>query len=499
MLFNSLEFLLFFPLVLMIYYLIPIRYRYLWLLFASYFFYMCWNVRYILLLMTSTVVTFISGLLIEKVKQSEEDDAKKNKSKKMIVFFCAFINLTILFYFKYANFAIDMLTHIFGLLNIQLNIPSVDVLLPVGISFYTFQALSYTVDVYRDEIKAEKNIFRYALFVSFFPQLVAGPIERSKNLLRQLEDPKPFNYEKARDGFLLMLWGYFVKMAVADRISIFVNVVYGDPKTYPGFLLVMATVLFAMQIYCDFYGYSTIAVGAAKFLGVDLMENFNAPYLSFSIAEFWRKWHISLTSWFRDYLYIPLGGNRKGKLRKHLNIMIVFLVSGLWHGADLTYVIWGALNGFYQVIGDLLRPVRNKLIEVMHVNRDSYLHKGLQLLVTFTLVCFSWIFFRAENLNKAIEVISSIFSVHNFIDVLKNRSFYYCELDFYNFWFMFLAIFIVLFVDVCKNKNIVIRNHIIAQKDLIRWLIIALSICAILLFGVWGPAFDQSQFIYFQF
>lgn len=341
MLFNSIDFLIFFPIVLIVYFIFPNKIKYLWLLAASYYFYMCWNAKYALLILVSTIITYVSGLLLEKVKRTKFERKKIKYIKNWIVAGSFALNLSILFYFKYVNFAIDLLTKLFDKVNIALNITQFDIILPVGISFYTFQALSYTVDVYRDDIYAEKNFFRYALFVSFFPQLVAGPIERSKNLLKQLAVPQKFKFENFREGLLLMLWGYFLKIVLADRIAIFVDTVYGDFYAYTGWYIVVATVLFGVQIYCDFAGYSTIAMGAAKILGIQLMENFNAPYFSVSVAEFWRKWHISLTLWFKDYLYIPLGGSRKGKLRKYLNKMIVFLCSGLWHGASLSFVVWG--------------------------------------------------------------------------------------------------------------------------------------------------------------
>lgn len=347
MLFNSLHFLIFFPVVVGIYYLIPQKARSYWLLLASYYFYMCWNAKYVVLLLFSTVVTYVSGILLERCGRAEEEEKKIRCRKKLYVAASFILNLSILFVFKYLNFGMESLQWIFGQMHIALNVPAVDLLLPVGISFYTFQALGYTMDVYRGEIYAEKNFFRYALFVSFFPQLVAGPIERSKNLLRQLDKPAKPSFDSFRDGILLMLWGYFMKVVLADRIAVFVDTVYGDFETYTGVYLIVATILFAVQIYCDFSGYSVIAMGAAEILGIRLMENFNAPYLSVSVAEFWRRWHISLSSWFRDYLYIPLGGNRKGKMRKYINLLITFGVSGLWHGADWSYVIWGLLNGVW--------------------------------------------------------------------------------------------------------------------------------------------------------
>ena len=310
MLFNSIEFLIFFPIVICVYFILPKKFKQLWLLIASYYFYMCWNAKYALLLLFSTVVTFCSGLMLEKAKHIEAGEKDKKKILNAIVAGSFILNLAVLFFFKYTNFALQALSGFLSrALYIYIDVPVFDIVLPVGISFYTFQALSYTMDVYRNEIYAEKNFIRYALFVSFFPQLVAGPIERSKNLLKQLNVPKKFCFENFREGLLLMLWGYFLKVVIADRIAVFVDTVYNDYATYAGWYLIIATMLFAVQIYCDFYGYSSIAVGAAKVLGIKLMENFNAPYFSATVSQFWRNWHISLTSWFRDYLYIPLGGN----------------------------------------------------------------------------------------------------------------------------------------------------------------------------------------------
>lgn len=343
MLFNSYNFLIFFPIVTLIYYLIPQKIRYIWLLIASYYFYMCWNVKYVSILLFSTIVTYISGLLISKANNIK-DDKKRKRLKKVFVILSFVINLSILFLFKYFDFFVDNINRILSRLNIEVINLSFDVILPVGISFYIFQALSYTVDIYNDDVKAEKNFLKYALFVSFFPQLVAGPIERSKNLLKQINEKHYFNGERIKDGLLLMIWGGFQKIVIADRVAIVVNTVFNNFPQYPGMYIVVACILFAFQIYCDFSGYSIIAMGAAKVMGFELMENFNAPYFSMSVAEFWRRWHISLSSWFRDYLYIPLGGNRKGKVRKYINLMIVFLVSGLWHGAQWSFVVWGMLN-----------------------------------------------------------------------------------------------------------------------------------------------------------
>ncbi len=499
MLFNSIDFLIFFPIVLSVYFIIPnSRIKQLWLLASSYYFYMCWNARYAILILTSTFITYLSGILLEKVKQADLISEKQVLYKRSIVAGSLLSNLGILFYFKYINFTIDVISRIFTHVHIQLNMPSFDIMLPVGISFYTFQALSYTMDVYRDEIYAEKDFFQYALFVSFFPQLVAGPIERSKNLLKQLAVPKNFNFENFREGILLMIWGYFLKIVIADRLSIFIDRVYGDHSVYGGWYLIVATIFFAVQIYCDFGGYSTIAMGAAKILGIDLMENFDAPYLSTSVAGFWRKWHISLTSWFKDYLYIPLGGSRKGKFRKYMNKMSVFLVSGLWHGAQFSFIMWGGMNGAYQVIGEILQPVRDKLVSVLHLNRHSIGHKLVHVFGTFVLVDLSWVFFRAKGVKEAFSMIKSIFTVNN-LYVLFDGSIYNCGLDMANFWLAIICIGILLFADVCKYRKIRIRDVIIAQDYWFRWLIIASSVCMILLLGKWGPSFDKASFIYFQF
>ncbi len=498
MLFNSLQFLIFFPIVLLVYHVLPAKVKQYWLLVASYYFYMCWNAKYALLIFASTVITFLSGILMEKIKQKDTAEKKKTTLKKWVVAGSFLINLGILFFFKYFNFTVDLLTSIFASMHIELNIPAFDVILPVGISFYTFQALSYTMDVYRGDIYAEKNFFRYALFVSFFPQLVAGPIERSKNLIKQLAVPKKFDWDKAKEGILLMLWGYFLKLVIADRAAIFVNTVYGRYTEFGGSMLVLASVLFAFQIYCDFSGYSVIAMGASKVLGIDLMENFKAPYLSTSVAAFWRNWHISLTSWFKDYLYIPLGGSRKGKIRKYLNKIIVFLVSGLWHGANLTFVVWGGLNGLYQVIGEVLDPLKEKVFSWIHVSRKSAVMAIIRGLITFVLVDFTWIFFRAETLTDAVTIIKTIGQNFSMIS-LTDGTILRCGLDMGNILVLILSLMILFVSDIFKKKQVVIRQKVMGSNVWLQDVIVIASICFLLIFGIWGVGYDASNFIYFQF
>lgn len=342
MLFNSFNFMFFFPLVVLVYFVIPKRGRYIWLLFSSYIFYMGWNPKYALLIAFSTVITYFGGILLERF--NDQADEKARSRKKGILVATIFINIGILIYFKYFDFILQNINLLLESCGVTAFNKGFDIILPVGISFYTFQALGYIIDVYRGEIKAEKNILRYSLFVSFFPQLVAGPIERSKNLLRQIDNVENigiWNYSRIKNGLILMLWGFFLKMVIADRAAILVDNVYDAYWMYGSIELILATVLFAIQIYCDFSSYSLIAIGAAKVMGFELMENFNTPYFSCSVKEFWSRWHISLSTWFRDYLYIPLGGNRCSKKKKYRNLMITFLVSGLWHGASWNYIFWG--------------------------------------------------------------------------------------------------------------------------------------------------------------
>lgn len=490
MVFNSYSFLIFFPIVVLVNFLIPKKAQYLWLLVASYYFYMNWDAKYALLLLFSTTVTYLCGLMIERTTLPE--------TKKMALAAGFVLNIGVLFFFKYFDFAIETVNLLLSGTGLSVPNPDFNILLPVGISFYIFQALSYIMDVYRKEITAEKNFLKYALFVSFFPQLVAGPIERSKNLIRQVNETHRFDYEKMRDGLLIMSWGYFLKLVIADRVAIIVDTVYGSYTEYGGVYLIVASVLFAVQIYCDFAGYSTIAIGAAKILGFQLMENFNCPYFSRSIAEFWRRWHISLSSWFRDYLYIPLGGNRKGTVKKYVNIMIVFLVSGLWHGAAGTYVVWGFIHGLYQVIGALTRPVRDKLNVLFDMKPESIGHRLMSGLVTFALVDFAWIFFRAESLGAAVEIIKSMVHIGN-ISILWNGALYELGVSARGFQIMLLSIAVLLVADFMKYKGIQVRKLILEQELWCRWICYIVIVMFIMIFGIWGGSYDAASFIYFQF
>lgn len=498
MLFNSYSFLIFFPIVVLVSFLIPKKVQHIWLLCASYFFYMNWDAKYVLLLLFSTVITYLSGICIDKIRKGRETSADIVRYKEKIVVAVSFVlNLLLLFIFKYLYFTIDSLNLLLGQFSLALPNPSFSIILPVGISFYIFQALSYTMDIYRSEIQVERSFFRYALFVSFFPQLVAGPIERSKNLLRQVNEVHRFNYDNMRDGLLIMIWGYFMKLVIADRAAIVVDTVYGDISAYGGIYLLIATVLFAVQIYCDFAGYSLIAIGAAEILGFRLMENFNCPYFSASIGEFWRRWHISLSTWFRDYLYIPLGGNRKGTLRKYLNLLIVMLVSGLWHGASGTFVIWGGLHGIYQVLGDILRPIRDYINKFFGLKKEALSHKLVCGAFIFGLVDFAWIFFRAGTFKEAVEIIKGIF--HMNISMLSVDGLTQLGLDWDNIKLLVLAIIILFIADIFKYNGVQLRKIIFEQELWFRWICYIGAVLFVLIFGVWGGTYDASSFIYFQF
>lgn len=491
MLFNSLSFLIFFPLVVLLYFAIGQKYRWIWLLFASYYFYMSWNAVYGLLLMASTVVTYFVGLFVDKYKN-------QIRRRKLVLILGLVINLGILAYYKYFVFIADNINAVLSRIGISLRIPVFDILLPVGISFYTFQALGYAIDVYRGETKVEKNIFRYALFVSFFPQLVAGPIERSNNLLKQIQVAQPFKYERFQKGLMMMAYGYFLKVVMADNIAIVVNTVYGDISRYKGAYLLVATVLFAFQIYGDFGGYSMIAIGAARVMGFDLMENFNAPYLSQSVTEFWHRWHISLSQWFRDYLYIPLGGNRKGTVRKYFNVMVVFLLSGLWHGASWNYVIWGGLNGLFQVIEGMCKKLTAKVCEVLNIKTELDLFKAFKVFVTFILVDFTWLFFRAGGAAEGFKIVKSIFSDYN-IWVLFDGSLYNLGLGEKAFRVMLLAIVAVLIYDYEKVKGLMVYDWLSKQQFVFRLVVYVFVVAIILTFGAWGGGFNENTFLYFQF
>lgn len=500
MLFNTFEFLIFFPVVTLLFFVVPRRLRYIWLLLASYFFYMCWNAKYGLLLLGTTFVTWLCGLVLGRIARSTAPENLRARRRKWCLAVAVVVNFGVLFVFKYFDFALVNLNRVLTRLHLQAVQSPFDLVLPVGISFFTFQAVGYVIDVYRGDVEPEKNFLRYALFLSFFPQLVAGPIERSKNLLPQIQHLERVEFvpEDVRYGLLAMALGLAQKMVIADRIGSIIDPVFADFNAYSGAQIIVAVLLFTVQLYCDFAGYSQIAIGAARVLGIRLMENFRAPYLSGSVKEFWRNWHISLTTWFTDYVYIPLGGNRKGKARKYLNTMIVFLISGLWHGANWSYVAWGGLNGLYQILQDATNNLRPKLYRVLHIHTGSAGFKVVSRVVVTGLYSFSLVFFRASYFQEAIAILQRIAATFQPMTLLSTGVF-----DLFGsaqmLAVMIAAIGILFVLDYVTYTKGDCRAAILRQDVWVRWSIYLALIVAILVFGVYGESYVQTQFIYFQF
>ena len=405
MTFNSWEFLIFYPIVALLYYLLPKKLVWPMLLISSYYFYMFYQPDLIYLIFGTTLISWIASHIITK--------SEKKSIRKLWLALTLIVCLGVLFFYKYFNFLAGSVVSLAEMFGAAPSPVALNLILPVGISFYTFQTLSYVIDVYRGNVQPEKNFFFYALFVSFFPQLVAGPIERPDNLIPQLRERHPWRSENAVKGAKHMLVGFFKKIVVADGISIYVDAVYNNTENASTFAVILATMLFAVQIYCDFSGYTDIAIGCARIMGIRLMQNFNHPYMATSIKEFWSRWHISLSSWFKDYLYFPLGGSRCALPRALMNLMIVFLVSGLWHGAAWTYVIWGGIHGVYQIVGRLTAKKRSAFLSKRGLSENMPLIAWIRRVNVFLLVCFAWMFFRANSTADAFYLVGKLFTGWN--------------------------------------------------------------------------------------
>jgi alginate O-acetyltransferase complex protein AlgI len=482
MIFNSVEFLIFFPIVAALFYLLPHRNRWVLLLVASYFFYMSWRPQYVILLVLSTLVDYFVG-----IRMAAE---VRPHFRRAYLIFSIVTNLGLLFVFKYFNFFSASANTLFQSIGVNYPLPMLDILLPVGISFYTFQTLSYSIDVYRGKTQPEKHLGIFALFVAFFPQLVAGPIERSNHLLPQFYKTITFDYERVVGGLQRIAWGFFKKIVIADRLALMVNIVYGSPTQYTGNYLIIATIAFGFQIYCDFSAYSDIAIGAARVIGFDLMENFWQPYYARSVQEFWQRWHISLSTWFRDYLYIPLGGNRVSIPRWSLNIMIVFIVSGLWHGASWTFVIWGAIHGFLIVVTMLWSRVAYRIPWSLPL--PAPLKSGVQIFLTFALVTFAWIFFRANSLSDAVYIVRHLFTNLQFTlsgygSIMPGGAFQIA--------IAFVAILLMESVHWLQMTTGSVRLLLRRQPIWLRWSAYYALVFLIIMFGKFGFV----EFIYFQF
>lgn len=431
---------------------------------------------YILILGFTIFIDYYAGLYIE---------AAKGKKRKLFLIISLIANIGVLAVFKYYNFLNDNFAFLFQFFGFEYPIPYLNIILPIGLSFHTFQAMSYTIEVFRGHQKAEKHFGIYALYVMFYPQLVAGPIERPQNLLHQFREKFEFNYARVVDGLKLMLWGFFKKIVVADRLAIYVNAVYGNSDQHNGVTLIVATIFFAFQIYCDFSGYSDIAIGAAKVMGFKLMLNFNRPYFSKSISEFWRRWHISLSTWFRDYLYISLGGNRVSIPHWYLNLFLVFLISGLWHGANWTYIIWGSLNGLYLIFSIFTSNFRSKVLEITKIIKFPRFLNLIQIIFTFVLSCIAWIFFRASSTNEALNILYKVLTPKGSIFIESPAMMIYSV-------FGILLLLLVEFKREYYTGDFSFFNN---PNWFVRNLSYAIIIILILLIGV----FDGGQFIYFQF
>ncbi len=479
MLFNSLEFAIFFPIVAGGFFLLAQRWRVKWLLAASCLFYMAFIPAYILILLVTILIDYFAGIYIEKAE---------GRRKTALLWMSILSTCTVLFIFKYFNFFTGSFVGVAQLFGLKLPRPVISIILPIGLSFHTFQSLSYVIEVFYGRQRSERNFIVYATYVMFFPQLVAGPIERPQNLLHQFRECHDINYTNVTGGLKRMAWGFFKKLVVADRLALYVNDVYATPRHFNGLQLTIATLFFAYQIYCDFSGYSDIAIGAAQVLGFRLMENFRTPYYSLSIAEFWRRWHISLSTWFKDYLYIPLGGNRMGGNRHILNLLITFSVSGLWHGANWTYACWGLLNGVYLISGWLTKNWRDRCLGTLGLHENTPVRKGIMLGSTLVLTCVAWIVFRARNMSDAVYVFTHLASGWNFRKISTEQ-------------FLMRQMPLALIGIAVLELGQLLRGRISVHSVLgnsplaVRWGLYAGFVMAVLMFGI----YQKAQFIYFQF
>ena len=479
MAFNSLHYAFFLILVVFGYFSLPHRFRWVLLLIGSYYFYMCWKPEYVVLLILSTLIDYFAGLGLGKYTNETV--------RKWILGVSLGSNLGMLFFFKYWDFFGRNVETFLGSFNLFVHWPATGFLLPVGISFYTFQSMSYTIDVYRGQKTAEPHLGLFALYIVYFPQLVAGPIERSTNLFPQLARTTPvaFDPDRTVDGLRLILWGIVKKVVIADRLGLFVAMAYGNVGLHPPSTSVLAAWFFAIQVYCDFSGYSDIAIGSARIMGVDLMTNFHKIYWSTSVTEYWKRNHISLTTWFRDYLYIPLGGSRKGKLRKYLNVMAIFIVSGFWHGAGWTYVFWGTLNGFYLVYEQITADLRARVTSALHLDRIPRLKAAARMVLTFNLVALGLVFFRSATFDDALTILGRVFTMPWGKPFLGSPA---------NVIYGVLGVALLFAVEYFQRDDRLDRAiggwHVLG-----RWGFYSACVLAILMIGV----FDGGQFIYFQF
>ena len=488
MLFNSLDFAIFLPLVFIIFWILngQLKAQNFFLLIVSYIFYGWWDWRFLLLIIFSTIVDYSIGVLLEK--------EKKKRRRKSLLWTSIIVNLGLLGFFKYYNFFLDNFISAFSFFGSEINTNSLNIILPVGISFYTFQTLSYTIDIYKDKLKPVNDIVAFSAFVSFFPQLVAGPIERATNLLPQFKIKRKFNYSNAVNGMRQILWGFFKKIVIADTCALYSNLIFNDYTNFSGIALLFGAVLFAFQIYGDFSGYSDIAIGTSRLFGFNLKQNFNFPYFSRDIAEFWRRWHISLSTWFRDYLYIPLGGSKGTISKKIRNVFIIFIVSGFWHGAKWTFIVWGVINALYFIPLLVLKKNRLHTDSVAPNKVFPNAREFIQMAATFVLVTIAWVFFRAENIAIATDYIylmtTDIFNKIGFVQVL--------DIFYFKIGYIFPLVFSLFILLEWRGREFkyAIENIFLSKKRRIRFSFYYFLLLTIIYFTING---EEQEFIYFQF
>ena len=478
-------FFLFFPLVTLVWFLLPAPGRRPWLLCASWWFLLCGGPEHLLSLLAATVVTYLGAQLL---------DRREGGRRKAVLAVLLVLLFGTLFLLKYLGFALGLLERLLTAAGLAFSSPALDLLLPAGVSFYLFMATGYLIDVYRRDRPAERSFLDLALFLAYFPYLLSGPIGRAGSLLPQFRRPAPFRWESFRRGLLRFLWGAFKKLVIADRLGLLVSTVYAAPDSFGRLQVAAAAAAFSIQIYCDFSAYSDMALGCAEVMGFHLMENFRTPYFSRSIGEFWRRWHISLSSWFRDYLYIPLGGSRKGRRRKYLNVLIVFAVSGLWHGAALSFVVWGLLNGIYQVVGGVTQKARDRFRRGLGLADDAPFTIVLQVLLTFLLSTSAWVFFKSGSFTHGLEIFQAMVS-----GPWLTRPFSAWGLDLPELAVAALAVVLLLAVDLFSVLRGSPRQTFFALPRPVRWVLALALLLTVLILGVYGTGYDPQDFIYFKF
>lgn len=482
--FISIEFMIFFSIVVLIYWYLPQKYQNMWMVFASYYFYACWSVEFVLILFIVTFSTYVCARCMKGIY------------KKQIILAGLLGNLLLLFIFKFGNFEINVFNSIFNVMKMPGN--TINIVLPIGLSFYMLQALGYVIDVYRGELEAERNFIRYAAYVCFFPTIISGPIERSNNLLKQLQYGKEFSYEKAKRGALFIVWGFYEKILIADRIAILVEQIYSNYLEWEGAAILFATVLYGIQIYIDFAGYSNIVVGIAQILGYDIISNFRQPYFSLNVREFWKRWHISLSQWLRDYVYIPLGGNKCEKWKQYRNLLITFMVSGVWHGNGIKYLVWGGIHGIYQIMGRILAGYRKRIKGELRINDKCWSYHVFQAIITFALIDFAWLFFGANSFSHAVKLLNRILYQFHLGEFVCSKN-YLLGMDESRFALLLLEILIVLLVDVFHERKVSIISWLNGQNVVFRWGVYYILVFAVLIGMLYNYGVKASTFIYATF